>query len=67
MVQRLKYIITQDGTVEERVEGVKGNKCEQLTKDIEDALGTVTNRIHKPEYYTSQDNVSDVTLHNTED
>tara|TARA_B100000287_G_scaffold424411_1_gene469005 strand:+ start:10330 stop:10533 length:204 start_codon:yes stop_codon:yes gene_type:complete len=67
MTQRVKFIIKQDGTVTEGVEGCVGNECEALTKDIEEALGTVTNRIHNTEYYLKQTDVSNVTLHNTQD
>ena len=42
MPQRtLKFLIRQDGRVEESVEGVVGNTCHQLTEKLENALGTV--------------------------
>ena len=43
MPQRtLRFKIHQDGRVEETVEGFTGNSCNEATKNLEDALGTVT-------------------------
>ena len=42
MPQRtLRFRIFQDGRVEESVEGVVGESCQQLTERIEAALGAV--------------------------
>ena len=42
MPQRtLRFTIRPDGRVEERVEGVAGKACQQLTESLEAALGTV--------------------------
>ena len=65
--QKITYRIRQDGVVYETTEGTEGNECERLTQDIENALGTLSNRIHKPEYYKSQQTVTDVTLQNDQD
>jgi len=65
--QTIKFKISQDGTVTEEVQGTVGNECERLTKEIEEALGTVSGRIHKQEYYKSQNKVSDVTLQHNQD
>ena len=46
----------------ETTEGTEGNECERLTQDIENALGTLSDRIHKPEYYKSQQTSTNVTL-----
>ena len=60
--QTIKFSIKQDGTVIEEVAGVVGNDCENLTKTIEEKLGTVIKVQHKPEYYaqkqTTQEDVS---------
>ena len=60
--QTIKFSIKQDGTVIEEVAGVVGNDCENLTKTIEEKLGTVVKVQHKPEYYaqkqTTQEDVS---------
>ncbi len=65
--QTIRFKIRQDGIVEESVEGVTGDICENLTKDIEARLGDLTRRIHKSEYYQSQGNVADVTLQHNQD
>ncbi len=45
MPQRtLRFKIRQDGLVEETVEGVAGQSCQQLTERLEDALGVVQRR-----------------------
>ncbi len=42
MPQRtLRFRIRQDGRVEELVEGVVGQSCQQLTERIEDAVGVL--------------------------
>ena len=49
--QTIKFIIHQDGTVEERVEGVQGQQCEELTRNIENKLGDVEFRQHTADLY----------------
>ena len=62
--QSIKFTIRQDGTVTEEVMGVVGNECENLTKRIEEILGTVEKVDHKPEYYQQKQTTEDhVTLH----
>ena len=39
--QTVTFVIAQDGTVTEKVEGVKGNVCEDITRVLEDSLGDV--------------------------
>ena len=60
--QTIKFSIKQDGTVIEEVAGVVGNDCENLTKTIEEKLGTVVKVQHKPQYceqkQTTQEDVS---------
>jgi len=42
MPQRtIRFTIRPDGRVEERVEGVAGDGCQQLTEQVEAALGSV--------------------------
>ncbi|MEB3182974.1 MAG: DUF2997 domain-containing protein [Cyanobacteriota bacterium] len=61
MVQRtIRFRIRPDGRVEERVEGVAGAACEQLTERIEARLGSVQQRretadaFRAPELQTQQ-------------
>ena len=52
MPQRtLRFKIRQDGLVEETVEGVAGQACQQLTEKLEDALGVVQRREPTAEAY----------------
>ena len=37
----IRFTIRPNGRVEERVEGVAGETCQQLTQEVEAALGTV--------------------------
>ena len=66
--QTIKFNIRQDGTVTEEVMGTVGNECENLTKRIEERLGTVQSVEHKPEYYEQkQTTEEDVTLQHHQD
>ena len=56
--QTLKFTIRQDGLVTEEVFGAVGNECQDITKSIEEKLGSVTYIETKPEYYQSQENVT---------
>ncbi len=49
--QEIEFVILPDGTVKEEVRGMAGAGCEEVTRAIEDALGEVSEREHKPEYY----------------
>ena len=55
--QKLKFTISQDGTVAEEVFGAVGNECESITRSIEEKLGNVIYVETKPEYY-QQENVT---------
>jgi hypothetical protein len=49
--QQIEFIIKPDGTVTEQVSGVEGPRCEDITRMIEERLGEVTKRDHKPEFW----------------
>ena len=51
--QSIKFIIAQDGTVTEEVQGAESKQCLDNTLPFEEALGTVSSREHKPEYYVT--------------
>jgi len=56
MPQRtLRFRITQDGLVEESVEGVHGEACYQLTEKLEEALGVVDRRVETADAYSLQE------------
>jgi len=65
--QTIKFSIKQDGTVIEEVAGVVGTDCQNLTKAIEEKLGTVVKVQHKPEYYQQQTTQEDVSLQHHQD
>ena len=51
--QKIKFIIQQDGTVIEEVQGVESNQSLDVTLPFEKALNNVNviSREYKPEYY----------------
>lgn len=51
MAGSCEIVIDKQGNVEMKAQGFKGKACEQFTKEIEDALGTVSNRKKTPEAY----------------
>ena len=51
--QKIKFIISQDGTVTEEVQGAETKQCLDITLPFEQALGTVNSREFKPEYYVT--------------
>jgi len=53
--QELEITISEDGEVSINVLGAKGKNCMDMTKDLEDALGLVTNREMKSSYYEQED------------
>lgn len=53
--QQIEFVIRPDGSVEERVTGVTGPACEQVTEAIESALGEVTRREHTGDFFHEQD------------
>ncbi len=50
-LRTLRFKIRQDGLVEESVEGVLGNSCNELTERLEEALGVVENKEPTGEAY----------------
>ncbi|MFC2616181.1 MAG: DUF2997 domain-containing protein [Treponema sp.] len=53
--QELEITISENGEVGINVLGAKGKNCMNMTKDLEDALGLVTNREIKSSYYDQED------------
>jgi hypothetical protein len=50
-MQELEISIDKEGRVVVQVRGAHGDECFALTKDLEDAIGTVSERTLKPEYF----------------
>lgn len=53
--QEMEIMIDATGAVTVHVNGVKGGKCVDLTKDIEEALGVVVSRDKTGEFYQIED------------
>jgi len=51
MKETIRFTIRQDGTVLEKVEGVYGSNCENLTSNIEEKLGVVDYKESTSDYY----------------
>ena len=51
--QKLKFTIRQDGHVTEEATGFTSHQCVDLTKQIEEKLGTLETRQFKPEFYSN--------------
>ena len=66
-MKKIKFVISQDGTVTEEVMGVKGTQCLDLTEKIEETLGTVQWRKETPEYYQTITTEENVTLQHDQD
>ena len=49
----LKFTIRQDGYITEEATGFTSHQCVELTKQIEEKLGTLETRQFKPEFYSN--------------
>ena len=51
--QKLKFTIRQDGHVTEEATGFTSHQCIEITKSIEEKLGSLETRQFKPEFYSN--------------
>lgn len=51
MKEYIDIFIHPDGKIEMQVKGIKGRKCLDLTKDLENALGKIIGRKLTPECF----------------
>ena len=51
--RKLKFTIRQDGHVTEEVMGAASAECVEITRAIEEKLGTLETRQFKPEFYSN--------------
>ncbi len=58
-MQELEITIDREGRVQVAVRGVAGEGCLGVTKNIENAVGTVEKREYTGEYYEQPQEVSD--------
>ncbi len=49
--REIQFQIDDSGNVSIQVKGVDGTECERLTREIEEALGVVSDRQRTSEYY----------------
>jgi hypothetical protein len=47
----IEITVEPGGNIQIEGIGFQGSDCERATKFLEEALGTVSNRVKKPEYY----------------
>lgn len=57
MTKTIEVVVDASGQLRIDAEGFKGADCEDATRFLEDALGTVSERRRKPEY-TSREQVA---------
>lgn len=58
-IQEIDVYVQPDGTVKVEVRGVKGRKCLDLTKGLEEALGgQIVERVHTDEYNEAEQQAS---------
>ncbi len=50
-MKEIEVVIHPDGSVSVEARGYDGTDCEEATRFLEQALGKVQQRKHKPEYY----------------
>ncbi|MDD1686629.1 DUF2997 domain-containing protein [Methanoregula sp.] len=50
-MQELEITIDHEGKIQVKVNGAHGADCLALTKNIEDVVGVVEDRVYSPEYY----------------
>jgi hypothetical protein len=50
-VAEIEIVVSKDGTVTVEAKGVIGASCTELTRALEDAIGTVESRACKVEYF----------------
>lgn len=59
-MEELEITINEMGQVIVEVKGVKGSKCENLTRELEEKLGELIEKSYKTEYYQSNDTLKDI-------
>lgn len=62
--QNINIKIDETGKVFLELDGIKGNQCLEMTKELEESLGIVIERKYKAEYYDEDDQGIDNFLNN---
>ena len=63
--QNVEVVIDKEGNVVIEVDGVKGKKCDAITKQLEKVLGKVESKDYKPEYYDEEKDDDNYQTNNT--
>lgn len=53
-METLEFIIYPDGRVQEKVTGIMGKSCEEVTRAIEEELGIVVSQERTGDYYNEK-------------
>ncbi len=56
MAKTIEAVIDENGEVTIEVKGASGKECEQMTEEMEKALGKTVDRKRKREYYQQKQN-----------
>lgn len=62
--REIQFSIDDEGNVSIEVKGVAGGDCERITREIEEALGIVTNRERTSEFYIQAETTEKASLDN---
>ena len=65
--QEIEFTIKEDGSIDIAVKGAKGKSCMEVTREIEEALGIITNRTYTSEYYQQDVDVTTTVSTTTND
>lgn len=65
--EEIEITVAPDGEVSVRVKGVKGSRCLDLTRWLEDELGTVRSRERSSEFYQEDEVASRARLEETKE
>lgn len=58
--RKIEYRIGKDGKIAEKVIGATGETCTETTAEIEKDLGKIEDRQLLPEYYESEENLTNL-------
>jgi hypothetical protein len=57
-METLEFVILPDGRVQEKVTGIAGKSCTEVTAAIEEALGVVVSQSNTAEYFAATSEVT---------
>ncbi len=60
--KQIDFTIDDEGNVSITVKGAPGGECEKITREIEEALGIVTERSRTSEYYIETEQTEKISL-----